>query len=413
MNKAVGGLLIRSQNRCISSNYSSSNTLVRLCSLNARPKLVNLKIPPSATFSRGFQRIPVTSDRGKRLLRYSRVVLASIAVFYGMSLGYPLAVVTYYSYKMDHIQKIPDSWPTKIRLLAWGAVGQEQEENYVLALRYYKSVIEELEKLEGSDVDLMDKPKAWLAGYADIKIRIGLIQDMFGKDEDAKQALLEGYIYGAGDNGLKSQAAIALSRMAVEEGLVDDAENLLKEAIRWVVPESIGIKFEDPSWCPVVPENLRISEPQILAFMALGKFYAQGKRDLKQALTIFLSTQRAIQNYKVVIEASGAQRRRPQYDDPKCMNAQLQSHISEVLWAMKIPKDSIVWGEEAYQEAHNKSNKTVECGICAKATAMNLAKMYGKLGLQQSSDRFKHLAAEQKVLLFNASKSEKFRSHFW
>lgn len=297
--------------------------------------------------------------------------------------------------------------------MAWGAMGQELEENYVIAERYYKSVLNDLENNEGPQADLMTKQAKWLAGYSDLKIRLGLIQDALNHDQEAKESLLTGYVYGAGSNILKSKAAIVLSRMASEEGLPDDAEGLLKDSVRFVVPESLAVKFDDPSWQPIVPENLQISDPQIEAFMALGKFYAQNKRDLPRALTIFLSTQRAIHNFRTSTDIKNARRRRDNYQDPKCLDAQLQSHISEVLWALGRRKDSITWAESAYYNAHLGSNTTVECGLCAKMSAQNLSKMYKTLGLESSAERFDHLANEQMVLPFNMTPSEKFNSLFW
>lgn len=392
---------------------------IRQFSLKSRPTRSTLissscrQISVPRAFNRGFQQIPVRSERGKRLIRYSRVLLALIGVFYGVSLGYPLAVVAYYSYMMQGVQKVPDSWPLNIRLLAWAAIGQEVEQNYVIAVRYYKSLIEELDKLVGPDEDVMNKPKSWLEGYADIKMRLGLVESWLGNDEDAKTFLLQGYIYGPGDKILKSKTAIVLSQLAAQEGHDEDAENLLKEAIQWVVPESIAIKFEDPSWCPEAPENLRISDPQIAAFMELGNFYAFDKRNLQRALTIFLSVARAMRNYKDAIELLEYKKDLPEYIDRHCYEAQLQSHISEVLWALGLYKDSIIWGEEAYVNAHSVGNITVECGMCAKLAASNLAKMYKQMGIEHSANKFEQVAEQEKVPLFNPSPNERWRVIFW
>jgi tetratricopeptide (TPR) repeat protein len=306
------------------------------------------------------------------------------------------AAFHYYSTrKLEREQSTPSEWSFKTRLFVHSAVDHELAEDFGVAAQCYQNAIDSLVKdSDGNFIDINGKSKAWLAGYSDILIRLGVVQESLGKSQEAKDAINAGYSINLGSVEMKSKAAIQLGRYAVQDDHHTQAEQYFTDAIKYTAGPILLKAVEDAQGALIVPD-VALNESQLEPLIELGKLYAKQGR-YQEALSSLLSTLRGIRSSK----ARNINNPRSDFD-LLCREAIVMSYIGEILWALGNKRDAVVWAEGSYYEAWPKSHTIAECGLCAKMAAANVAKMYRKLGMNKESDEFYQLSDTQQVVELN------------
>lgn len=315
--------------------------------------------------------------------------LIGVGALYGAGLLLAAGAYFYTVFTIEKVQPIPASWTFKQRLLGWAGANHFEEQRHSIVCQYYERLLNEL--IHGSDgkvVNLNEQTPEWLAGYADIAIRLGLSQEMLDERESAKEALSSGLSIPYGQKNLKSRASIQLAQYELEEGNLQNSESHLVNALNYESAMNKGKVSLNAS---------NLTEESVRAATELGKTYVKQNR-LEEALALFLSSHKAISSNN--------------FKPEKCFAPTLVSYISEVLWAMGNEKDGIIWAESAYHESNLKGIESVECGLCAKMSALNLSSMYKNVNMNTESERFSELAQSQEIMVANPSKFESLWSSF-
>uniref|UniRef100_A0A060T7P3 ARAD1D04686p n=1 Tax=Blastobotrys adeninivorans TaxID=409370 RepID=A0A060T7P3_BLAAD len=333
-----------------------------------------------------FQRREVKSPTGVWFLKASRKFLVVVAAVYGGSAAGIGCLYLYTTWKLERVQPIPSDWSFKQKLLGLAGVNHHMDERHDMVVKYYEDLINQLVlDKNGNVIDLDTKTPAWLSGYADIAIRLGLSKDALGQTDDAIRALESGLSVPYGQKALKAQAATVLSRIKVAQDKLKEAEQLSEESAGYT---GIQMGRSRSGGMLVQDDKSPSTGEEIEALTQLAKVYVKQKR-LNDALNLLLGVQKRVKKLE---------------EDSKCYEAVTMSYIAEVLWGLGQKKDAIVWGEGSYYNAFPNSRGTPECGLCAKIAAGNLSTMYKKVDEEQSS-KFKHLSETQIIPLAVHKKS--------
>lgn len=334
---------------------------------------------------RGFKRITVTNPRNIKLLNISRKFLITVGAIYGAGITVAAGVYFYTTHTLEKIQPIPQDWTWKQKLMALAGANHHEEQRYPIVTTYYEKLINELVFPDDKMIDINEQTPQWLAGYADVAIRLGLSQEALGQREEAKDALFSGLSIPYGQKTLKNKAAVQLGKFELEDNNYNEAEKLFKEAIEYVSTlKGDKVEFINP-----------LSDEQVTGSMELGKLYVQQKK-LKQAFTLFLSLYKSLEEKDIYSRIDGT----------KCYTQTTMSYISEILWALGNKKDGLIWGEASYHDSIPKSKQSVECGLCAKMAAKNTSIMYKNMKMDNEYQKFKQRAEDVQVLIANPSRFE-------
>lgn len=323
--------------------------------------------------SRGFRKIQVSNPTGIKFLRLSKSLGKGLLVFY----VFASATVLFYYFretnKSDGAQMIPADWTFKVKSLVREGVNHELDDHFDQALNSYQFAINAMTKDDNGNLVLLDnKSPEWLTGYADVLARIGRIQELFEKSDEAKAAFEASFSNPWGTPELKSVSAVQLAKYAFAQGDLKEAEEYFVNSIRVVADSTMTAHFKagDFKKGVLIPDQGEVNIQLYNASIELGKFYASTGR-FTESMEVFLATLRSIK-----------QKREPEGRDPKripdrnCFEARVMSYISEVLWATGKKQDAVTWVESSYYESYPLSSSTVECGLCAQMAMENAAKMY-------------------------------------
>lgn len=321
--------------------------------------------------------------------------------------------------KSDAIQRIPEDWPIRDKMLVRDAVNNEIDNKYDRALQIYKLAIEKLTTKEGPNgervavTDLDQKSPEWLGGYSDVLIRYARLLELNEESGEAKAALQASEQIPWGTPELKSVGAVQLAKYALQDGDFQLAEEYFINAVKAVATPAMSKYFKEgpeqdlqkavlipdalkeKSTSPLAPVNSNDGKPtgegisiQLYnSTIELAKFYAL-VGSYTRSMEILLSTLRSIRRKR---EPEG--RSTARIPDSECLEARSMSYISEILWAANKTKDAekrkeaITWAEGAFHEAYPLSNSTVECGLCAIMVLENLIKMYKIVGLPEEAEK--------------------------
>lgn len=305
----------------------------------------------------------------------------------------------YTKHTLEKVQPVPDEWSFKQKILALAGANHHEQERYDISRNYYQDLINELIlESDGSFKDLSNKSPAWLAGYADVVIRLGLSKNTNISDEreDAKQALESGCSIPYGQSGLKARAALKLGIFEREDGNVEKAQEYMEQAIGYnLTPEKFT---RDPSTSSIIVNPTTIlTNDQVDPLIELAKMYVSQKK-IKDALNLFLSVQRGMKEHARQLPDDP----RRSVDDPRCLEPLIMAYIGEILWSLGNKKDAIIWEEGSFYDSNEKSRNRVECGMCAQMAATNVSKMYKHLKMTDESEKFKKMSEEQYIAPMNS-----------
>lgn len=298
-----------------------------------------------------------------------------------VSIGLVLGVTTfavglgglywYESKSTDAIQSIPSEWDAKTQMIVRAGVRHEDGNELSVAAELYKMAIERL--ISGPNFDISSKGVAWLHGYSDLLVRLGLLEDILGNEAEAKEALYAAASLPVGSKDLQIKAALQLSTYETELALK-------KEFITHAIQLAAGPQMEahlkscDEKNQPLtVPNNTSVSDNLARSLIELAKLYSSSGQ-YSDALSLLLSTLRGMG------EDSSK--------DKKCIQPLIKAYLGELLWALGSRKDAVIWEEGSYYESFPKSRASQECHDCSVMAAALTSKMYGKLGMEDERLRF-------------------------
>jgi tetratricopeptide (TPR) repeat protein len=344
-------------------------------------------------------KLEVSQCNANRLNLASKKFLLIVAALYSGALVTVGGIYWYTKHTLEKIQPVPDDWTFKQKLLGLAGANHHEEERYGIVLKYYEELVNELVLNEdGSVKDIDKKSPTWLAGYADIVLRLGLSQEKMGHCEDAKQALESGCSIPYGQKSLKAKGELQLGLYEKESGNFREAEKLIKKSIGYLLSKD---QITDNSGFVIVNKTTLLTDEQVTPLMELAKLYVAQKQ-LKEALNLFLSIQRGIKEH---VRSMGDSKH---LADSKCLEPTVMSYVSEILWALNNKRDAIIWAEGSYHEANSKSRGRIECGLCAQMAANNISKMYKHFKMMDQSEEFKKLSENQYIAPINSRKKEPF-----
>lgn len=348
---------------------------------------------------RFFTPIQVTSQVGSRFLKLSKSLLKGIGIAY--LAGFCIIVKMYYSLvsRADAEQPIPKKWPFLAKWLARNGVNDETDKNYLRASRY---LTDSLTILDEEYAKNPDRDEKWLAGYADLNIRLGLVKTRLGESDDAQKYLSKGYHINWGLRYLKAKAGVQLGILSHK---IDHDEQQAEAYLRTAVADSAAAgSFPELENIALstdgairVPKNMELEDDQIPPLLELAKLFARTGR-LEDAFVTFLSTYRGIEDSK-------DPEKKPR-GESICARALIRAHISEILWAFGHQKEAVAWGQEAYHLSKNFSHTTAECGACSKMSTSLVSKMYRSMGMMSDADKYDKLSAGQYVPRINLTRHE-------
>lgn len=266
----------------------------------------------------------------------------------------------------DESQKIPTEWDVKTRAIVRAAVKHEQGSEPAVAAELYRMAIERLISVPGFNIN--SKGAVWLHGYADVLIRLGLIESSLGNVADAKEALTAATSLPAGTRGLQVKSYLQLAEYEQDIG---QKEELVLQAVKIAGGAEISTLLDNQIL--EIPSGLNVSDSLAESLVQLARVYSTNGK-YQDAFKLLLGTLRGLGDKPA--------------DSSNCIRPLIKAYIGELLWALGSQKEALVWTEGSYYESYPTSRSKLECRDCAMIAASLTSKMYGHLGMTDNQRRF-------------------------
>lgn len=365
--------------------------------------------------------VPRASKIQSRHFTVNRAALGRIAgpvnILAGAYLGGVLvcgASLYFLYYDADQRQNIPFELPFKTQITAVKAIGKEEVlRSPRYAVKHYRRLLIDLAKQSNPDLQFDEtlpsgarnyvvpllslkdlvygKSNAFANFYIDIVLRYA--KTLLAKSEEQvavsllKTIIEDGEIfYKLGDAERMSQCCRLLGKLSGPE----DRIHYLQRSINMLSStfQNVGIDQEY-----LINEKSTVTDEVIACLNDLAASHAlralHGPRKQKdlalaQALNMYLANLKAVSAiHERLVSGQATQASYPLFDCDglhlAILQAEIKSHVSEVLWARGYKQNAVAWSEEVLDDLYLEQGKSPEISPILIGTLDNLTTMYKRL----------------------------------